>query len=89
VPGPVGFEKLGNVRNKWIVRVGVRQKRTDTQQDFANRQCRTPLVLENVQTDSSVGVDVAVIDTGRKVNLWRLREEETRGIGDRRQYGTG
>lgn len=73
---PVRLIKLRNVRDQRIVRVGVRQERTNGEQDLANRQCRTPLVLENVQTDTAVRVDVAMVNACRKVDLGRLQERE-------------
>jgi len=90
VSGSVRLQELGNVRNQWIVRVWVGQKGTDAQQDFGNGQSRTPLVLEDIKTNSSVRVDVAVVDTGGEMNLRRLewviswkmdiKEEDTAGI---------
>jgi hypothetical protein len=72
VSGPVRLEQLRNIRHKRIIGVGVSQEGTDTEQDLANGQCWTPLVLENVQTDSSVRVDVAMVNACGKVNLGRL-----------------
>ena len=70
--GPVGLEQLRNIGHKRIIGVGVGQEGADTEQDFANGQCRTPLVLENIKTDTSVGVDVAMVNACGKVNLGRL-----------------
>jgi hypothetical protein len=72
VSGAVGLEQLRNIGHKRIIGVGVSQEGADTEQDFGNGQCRTPLVLENVQTDTSVGVDVAMVNACGKVNLGRL-----------------
>jgi hypothetical protein len=72
VSSPVGLEQLRNIRHKRIIGVGVSQEGADTEQDFANGQCRTPLVLENIKTDTSVGVDVAMVNACGKVNLGRL-----------------
>jgi hypothetical protein len=60
---------LGNIWNQWIIRVRVSEKGADRKQDLANSQSRTPLVLQDVQANTSVGVDVTVIDTSGKVNL--------------------
>ena len=73
VPGSIRLEQLGNVRNQRIVRIGVRQQRANTQQNFTDRQCWTPLVLENIETNSAVRVDVTVIDACGKVNFGRLQ----------------
>ena len=72
MPGFVCFQKLRNVWDKRIIGVGVSQKRTDREKDLGNGQCRTPLVLQNVETNSSVGVDVAVVDSSGEVDLGRL-----------------
>ena len=73
VSSPIRLEKLRNVRHQRIIRVGVGKERTDTQQNLTNRQCWTPLVLENIQADTSVRVDVAVVDACGKVNFGRLQ----------------
>jgi hypothetical protein len=72
VSSAVRLEQLRNIRHKRIIGVGVSQEGADTKQDFANGQCRTPLVLENIKTDTSVGVDVAMVNACGKVNLGRL-----------------
>lgn len=72
VPSPVGLKELSNIRNQWIVRVRIRQQGTNAKKDLANRQCRTPLVFQNIQADTAVRVDVAVIDTGSEMNFRRL-----------------
>ena len=73
VPGSIRLEQLGNVRNQRIVRIGVRQQRANTQQNFTDRQCWTPLVLENIETNAAVRVDVTVVDACGKVNFGRLQ----------------
>jgi hypothetical protein len=72
VSSAVRLEQLRNIRHKRIIGVRVSQEGADTKQDFANGQCRTPLVLENIKTDTSVGVDVAMVNACGKVNLGRL-----------------
>jgi hypothetical protein len=69
VPDPVRLEQLRNIRYQRIVWVGIRQKGADGKQDLANRQCRTPLVLEDVEANTTVRVDVAVIDSSGEVDL--------------------
>jgi hypothetical protein len=73
VPDSIRLEQLRNVRNQRVVRIGVRQQRANTQQNLTNRQCWTPLVLENVETNSAVRVDVTVIDACGKVDFGRLQ----------------
>lgn len=71
--GSVGLQQLRNVRNQRIVGVGVGQERANTQQNLTDRQCWTPLVLENVETNTAVRVDVAVVDACGKVNFGGLQ----------------
>jgi len=91
MPGPVSFEKLCNVWHQRIIGIRIRQEGADREKDLANGKCRTPLILENIQADSSVGVNVAVVDPGCKVDLggfeWIIRrkvnieKENSAGIG--------
>lgn len=60
MPSLVRLQKLSNVGNQGIIRVGVGQEGTNRKQNFANRQCWTPLILQNVKTNTTVWVDVAV-----------------------------
>ena len=69
MPGFVCFQKLRDVGDERIVGVGVSQKGTDGKKNLGNGQCRTPLVLQNVKTNSSVGIDVTVVDPGSKMDL--------------------
>lgn len=52
-----------------LTRVAVCQKRTNRQQDLWNSQSRAPVVLQDIQTDDSLTVDVAVINSGAESNL--------------------
>lgn len=72
VPSLVRLEELRNIRHQGIIRIGVRQERTNAQQDLANGESWTPLVLEDVQANATVGVDVAMVNACRKVDLGRL-----------------
>ena len=69
MPGFVCFQKLGNVWDQRVIWIGVSQKGTDGKQNLANGQCRTPLVLQNVKTDTAVGIDVTVVDPRGKMDL--------------------
>jgi len=90
VSSPVRLQELGNVWNQWIIWVGVSEKGTDWQEDFANGQSRTPLILQDIQADTSIRVNVAVINTSGEVNLgWlegiiggevNIQEEHTSSI---------
>jgi hypothetical protein len=72
MPSLVGFEKLRNIRHQGIIGIRVRQKRANTEQYLANGQCRTPLVLENVETNAAIRINVAVVDACGEMDLGRL-----------------
>ena len=46
--------------------------RCEDRRTFGNRQSRTPLIPQDVQTDGTVGVDVRVVDLGREGDLGGL-----------------
>lgn len=71
--GLVRLQKLSNVGNKGILRVGVGQEGADGEQDLANGQCWTPLILQNVQANPAIRVDVTMVNACGKVDLGRLR----------------
>lgn len=60
------------------------------QRTFRDRESRAPLVPQNIQTDTAIGVDVGVIDARGEVDLGRLEwvvrgevdgeEEDTSGV---------
>lgn len=69
----IRLEQLGDIGDQRIIGIGVRQERTNAQQDLGNGQRGGPLVLENVQADPSIGVDVTVIDARGEVHLGWLK----------------
>ena len=69
---PVFLVLLRNVNLERVVRVGVRQQRTDRQQTLDDREGGTPLVLQDVQSDAALRVDVGVVNLRREVDLRRL-----------------
>ena len=71
----VRLQKLGNIGDERIIGIGVGQQRADTEEDFTDCQGWTPLVLQDVETNASVWIDVAVIDACGKVDLGRLKNE--------------
>jgi len=91
MPRPIALEQLCNIRHEGIIRIRIGQKRTNTQKHLTNGKSRTPLILENIQTDSPVRVDVAVVDAGGEVYLWGfewvvcwevdVEEEDSAGVG--------
>lgn len=52
-----------------LTRIAVCQEGTNRQQNLWNSQRRTPVVFQNIQTDDSLTVDVAVIDPSTERNL--------------------
>ena len=56
-----------------VVRIRVRQKRQNRQQNLGNGQRRRPLALENVQANQPIGVDVRVVDFRREIHLGGLK----------------
>lgn len=65
-------------------------RRIGIQRTFRDSESRAPLVPQDVQTDTAVGVDVGVVDAGGEVDLgwleWVVRgemdgeEEDTSGV---------
>ena len=66
---PISFIKVCDLRHEGIIWVGVGQQRTEREQNFGDRKCGRPLVLEDVEADASVWINVAVVDSGRKCTL--------------------
>lgn len=58
-----------SVNYELLTWVAVCQKRTNRQQNLWNSQSRAPVVFQDVQTDDSLTVDVAVINSGTESNL--------------------
>lgn len=52
--------------------VAVGEQRADGQQHFGDGECRTPVVLQDVQTDHALTVNVAVIDPCAKRYLGEM-----------------
>lgn len=73
MPLLVSLEKLGNVGNQGIIRIGVGEKRADTQKNLTDSQRWTPLVFQNIKANTSVGIDVAMINACREVDLRWLK----------------
>jgi len=86
VPLLISLEQLCNVRNKRIIRIRIGQERTNGQQHLGNCQSGAPLVLEDVQTDTSIGIDVAVIDTGGEVHFGWLEGVICREVNVKKEY---
>lgn len=65
----IGFIDISDVRNQGIIWVWVCQQGADRQQNFADRQSRAPLLFENIQADTSVTIDIGMINFGTEIDL--------------------
>ena len=72
MPSLIRLQQLSNVRNKRIIGVRVGKKGANTEQHLAYGEGRAPLVLENIKTNTPIGVDVAVVDACGEVHLGGL-----------------
>jgi len=86
VPRPVSFEKLCDVWNKRIIGIRIRKKGTNAQQYLRDGQSRTPLILENIKTNTAIRIDVTVVDTCGKVHLGRLEGIVGREMDIEKEY---
>jgi len=85
----VCFEELSNIWNQWVIGIGISEKTADWEQNLANGQGRTPLILQNVQTDASIRVDVTVVDASCEMNLWRLEWIVRRKVDIEKENSSG
>ena len=60
----VSFVNVSNFRHQWIIWVGISQQRADWQQHLWNSECRTPLVLQNIQANWTIWVNVWMVYSG-------------------------
>ena len=81
VPSPVRFVDVRNLRHERIVGVRVRQERADREQHLADRQRRRPLILEDIEANTTTRVDVRVINPRRERDLERRRASVCGGSG--------
>ena len=88
----VGLVDMSNLWDKRIIWVGIGQKGTDGEKNLGDGECWRPLILEDIQTDGTIGVDVWVIDSCGEVNLgwlewvvsWEMDVQEVNTTGIRR-----
>ena len=69
------FEQLTNICNQRIIWIRISEQRANGQQHLADGQRRTPLVLQNVQTNAARRTNVAMIDARLKHNIGRVNKE--------------
>ena len=72
MPRPVRLQQASNVRDKRIIGIRIRKKGANTKQHLAYGKGRTPLILENIKTNTPIGVNVAVVDACGEVDLGGL-----------------
>ena len=63
---------MGDLRHQGVIRIGISKETADAQEHFVHSQSRTPLVLQDVQTDGSIGIDVGMVDSSGEGDLGRL-----------------
>lgn len=69
MPGSVGFEQLGNIRDKRIIGIGIGEEGANTEQHLRYSKGWAPLVLENIEANSPIGVDVTMINARGEMHL--------------------
>ena len=69
---PIILVKVGDLRDKRVIRVGIRQQGADGEEHLGDGEGGRPLVFEDVEADRSIAVDVHVINFRRERNLRRL-----------------
>ena len=68
----VGLVLVGDVGHERIIGVGIGQERADGKKHLGDGECGAPLLLENVEANTTVRINVRVIDACREVDLWWL-----------------
>lgn len=63
----------GNAAHQWIGRVTVGQEGADGKQHFRDGQCGTPVILQNVKTDHTLAVYIAMVNSCSKGNFRWLK----------------
>jgi hypothetical protein len=64
--------KINILRDKRIIWIRVREQRANGEEQLGDSQSRRPVILEDIEADSSFIIDIAVIDLGGELNLWWL-----------------
>ena len=65
----VGLVEMSNLGYKWIVWICIRHHWADGKENLWDSQSRWPLIFQNVKTDTSIRVDIAVINSCRKCHF--------------------
>lgn len=72
VPWTVRLVDVCDLGHQRVIRVGVCEHGADREQDFRDCESGAPLVPQDVQTNTAIGVDVGVINARGEVDLGRL-----------------
>ena len=68
----VSLVDMGNLWDQRIIWIGVSQQGADGKKNLGDGECWWPLLLQDVQTDWTIGVDVWMVDPGCEVDLCGL-----------------
>lgn len=79
--GPVCQVLCGNASHQRISRVAVGEQGADGKQHLGDGECRAPVVFQDVQTDDTLAVDVAVVNPCTESHLGGFKGV-LRGEGD-------
>lgn len=69
----IGLVGLGNFGHERIVRVRIGEQRADRKQNLGHGEGRTPLIPENIQTNTPIGIDVGMVNASSEGYLRRLK----------------
>jgi hypothetical protein len=62
--------EISNFLIKWIIEIWERHQSLDGEENRSDLECWGPLVLQDIEADSSELVDIWVVDLGSEQNLW-------------------
>lgn len=65
---PVRLVQHRDVWDQGVIRIRICEETADGEKNLADGESRTPVVLQDVQTDASLVIDVAVIDLGEELD---------------------
>jgi len=79
---------LRDISHQRVSSITISKQGNDGEEYFGYGECRTPIVFEDIQTDGSLRIDIAMIDPRTEDNLGRF-ERVIRGKGDlQEEYST-
>ena len=85
----VRFVNLSNLRHQRIIRVRVGHQGADREEHLGDGKCWRPLLLQDIQTDGTVRVHIAMIDSCSKVDLGWLEWVICGEMDVQEKYATG